>query len=151
VSPGLPTAGVDYPGSYADVRVWFPTDAACLDYLDWLRWAVGVRCPVCRGRKAWKLPDGRWSCGVCGRRVSATAGTNLSRHTDAIDDPDAAARQMTSQNHGISALGLKRTLGIGSEQTAWAMLRRYRTAMVRPGRERCRSLHASPSRTGSHA
>jgi len=43
---------------------------------------------------------------------------------------------MVSQKHGISALGLKRTLGIGSEQTAWAMLHRYRTAMVRPGRER---------------
>jgi transposase-like protein len=43
---------------------------------------------------------------------------------------------MTTQKHGISALGLKRTLGIGSEQTAWAMLHRYRTAMVRPGRER---------------
>jgi hypothetical protein len=43
---------------------------------------------------------------------------------------------MTSQKHGISALGLKRVLGIGSEQTAWAMLHRYRTAMVRPGRDR---------------
>jgi transposase-like protein len=29
-------------------------------------------------------------------------------------------------------------LGIGSEHTAWAMLHRYRTAMVRPGRERLR-------------
>jgi hypothetical protein len=45
---------------------------------------------------------------------------------------------MTSQKQGISALGLKRALGIGSEQTAWAMLHRYRTAMVRPGRERLR-------------
>ena len=43
---------------------------------------------------------------------------------------------MTSQKHGISAHGLKRVLGIGSEQTAWAMLHRYRTAMVRPGRDR---------------
>jgi hypothetical protein len=45
---------------------------------------------------------------------------------------------MTSQKHGISTLGLKRVLGIGSEQTAWAMLHRFRTAMVRPGRERLR-------------
>ena len=47
-----------------------------------------------------------------------------------------AVWQMTSQKYGISALGLKRVLGIGSEQTAWAMLHRYRTAMVRPGRDR---------------
>ena len=136
MSRGFPRAGVEYPGSYADVRAWFPTDAACLDYLDWLRWPDGFHCPVCRGTKAWKLPDGRWSCGVCGRRVSATAGTIFHGTRTPLTVWFAAAWQMTTQKHGISALGLKRTLGIGSEQTAWAMLHRYRTAMVRPGRER---------------
>jgi transposase-like protein len=43
---------------------------------------------------------------------------------------------LTTQKNGISALGLKRVLGLGSYQTAWAMLHRYRSAMVRPGRER---------------
>ena len=43
---------------------------------------------------------------------------------------------MTSQKHGVSALGVQRSLGLGSYQTAWAMLHRYRAAMVRPGRER---------------
>jgi transposase-like protein len=43
---------------------------------------------------------------------------------------------MTGQRHGISALGLQRALGLGSYQTAWAMLHRFRVAMVRPGRER---------------
>ena len=136
MSRGFPRAGVEYPGSYADVRAWFPTDAACLDYLDWLRWPDGFHCPVCRGTKAWKLPDGRWSCGVCGRRVSATAGTIFHGTRTPLTVWFAAAWQMTTQKQGISALGLKRTLGIGSEQTAWAMLHRYRTAMVRPGRER---------------
>ena len=31
----------------------------------------------------------------------------------------------------MSAPGLKRVLGLGSEQTAWAMLHRFRTAMGR--------------------
>ena len=131
-----PRASVDYPASDADLRSWFPDDRACLDYLDWLRWPDGFRCPVCRGTKAWKLPDGRWSCGVCGRRVSASAGTIFHGTRTPLTVWFAAAWEMTSQKHGISALGLKRTLGIGSEQTAWAMLHRYRTAMVRPGRER---------------
>jgi hypothetical protein len=48
----------------------------------------------------------------------------------------AAAWLMTSQKQGVSALGVQRALGLGSYQTAWAMLHRYRTAMVRPGRER---------------
>lgn len=47
---------------------------------------------------------------------------------------------MTSQKQGVSALGVQRVLGLGSYQTAWAMLHRYRTAMVRPGRERLGGL-----------
>ena len=39
-----PEAGVHYPGSLADLRAWFPDDAACLDYLDWLRWPGGFLC-----------------------------------------------------------------------------------------------------------
>ena len=52
----------------------------------------------------------------------------------------AAAWQMTSQKHGVSALGVQRSLGLGSYQTAWAILHRYRTAMVRPRRERLAGL-----------
>jgi hypothetical protein len=46
-------------------------------------------------------------------------------------------RQGTSGGKdGISARSLKRTLEIGSYQTAWAMLHRLRSVLVRPGRER---------------
>jgi hypothetical protein len=43
---------------------------------------------------------------------------------------------VTSQKNGASALGLKRVLGMGSYQTAWAWLHKLRRAMVRPGRDR---------------
>ncbi len=36
---------------------------------------------------------------------------------------------------GISALSLKRVLEISSYQTAWAMLHRLRSVLVRPGRD----------------
>ncbi len=45
---------------------------------------------------------------------------------------------MTSQKHGVSALGLQRLLGLGSYQTAWTILQKLRTAMVRPERDRLR-------------
>jgi hypothetical protein len=35
----------------------------------------------------------------------------------------------------VSALGLQNVQGLGSYQTAWTMLHRFRRAMVRPGRE----------------
>ena len=136
MSRQAPRAGVDYPGSYADLLSWFPDDAACLDDLDWLRWPDGFVCPHCGGTRAWRLADGRWSCGGCARRVSPTAGTIFHATRTPLTVWFAAAWHMTSQKHGISALGLKRVLGIGSEQTAWAMLHRFRTAMVRPGRDR---------------
>jgi transposase-like protein len=136
VSRGAPTAGGDYPGSYAELRSWFPTDASCLDYLDWLRWPDGFSCPLCEGTKGWRMADARWWCACCRRRVSATAGTIFHGTRTPLTVWFAAAWLMVSQKQGISALGLKRVLGIGSEQTAWAMLHRYRTAMVRPGRER---------------
>ena len=43
--------------------------------------------------------------------------------------------QVTHQKDGISALGLQRTLGLGSYRTAWTCLHKLRRAMIRPGRE----------------
>ena len=132
----LPVAGRDYPGSYAELLAWFSDDEACLDYLDWLRWPGGWRCRRCAGERAWRLSNGRRECAACGHQSSVTAGTILHRTRTPLTVWFAAAWQLTSQKHGISALGLQRVLGLGSYQTAWAMLHRYRQAMVRPGRER---------------
>ena len=132
----MPVAGRDYPGSYPELLSWFPDEFACLDYLEWLRWPDGVRCPRCAGREGWRLGGGRWECAVCGHQASVTAGTIFHRTRTPLQLWFAAAWQMTSQKHGVSALGVQRALGLGSYQTAWAMLHRYRVAMVRPRRER---------------
>jgi transposase-like protein len=43
---------------------------------------------------------------------------------------------LASGKDGISALSLKRVLQLSSYQTAWALLHRLRSVLVRPGRER---------------
>ncbi len=43
---------------------------------------------------------------------------------------------VVTQKYGTNALGLQRTLGLGSYHTAWEWLHKLRRAMVRPGRER---------------
>jgi transposase-like protein len=131
-----PVEGVHYPGSLADIRAWFPDDEACLDYLDWLRWREGFVCPHCQDVVAWRLPDGRHSCGGCGRRVSVTAGTIFHRTRTPLTVWFEAAWLLTSQKSGASALGLQRVLSLGSYQTAWTMLHRFRRAMVTPGRNK---------------
>jgi transposase-like protein len=65
-----------------------------------------------------------------------TAGTIFHLTRAPLPTWFAAAWLMTGQKQGVSALGLQQALGLGSYQTAWAMLHRYRLAMVRPGRER---------------
>ena len=47
----------------------------------------------------------------------------------------AAAWYITHQKQGVSALGLQRVLGLNSYQSAWAMLHRFRRAMVHPDRD----------------
>ena len=135
-----PSVGRDYPGSYGELLGWFPDDAACRDYLDWLRWRKGFSCPGCGGDRGWLLANGRRECAECGRQTSVTAGTIFDHARTPLTVWFAAAWQLTSQKHGVSALGLQRALGLGSYQTAWAMLHRYRVAMVRPGRDRLGGL-----------
>jgi transposase-like protein len=47
----------------------------------------------------------------------------------------AAAWYMTADPGGVAALTLQRLRDLGSYQTMWTMLHRYRSAMVRPGRD----------------
>jgi hypothetical protein len=68
--------------------------------------------------------------------VSVTAGTVFDRRRTSLQEWFAAAWYVTNQKYGVSALGLQRVLGLGSYRTAWTMLHKLRTAMVRPGRER---------------
>jgi len=132
----LLVAGRDYPQSYAALRAWFDEDWKCLDYLDWLRWPDGFRCPECGAEQGWRAPDRRWRCGGCDRRVSATAGTIFHGTRTPLTVWLSAAWHLSSSKVGISATQLQREMELGSSQTAWAMLHRYRTVMVRPGRER---------------
>ena len=47
----------------------------------------------------------------------------------------AAAWYMTADPGGVAALTLQRLLDLGSYPSMWTMLHRYRSAMVRPGRD----------------
>jgi hypothetical protein len=131
-----PRAGTHYPRSVGEFQSWFPTDADCLDYLEWLRWPAGFTCPACGHHGGWRLGDGRFMCSGCGGRTSVTAGTIFDRTRTPLTVWFTACWLFATGKDGISALSLKRTLEIGSYQTAWAMLHRLRSVLVRPGRDR---------------
>jgi transposase-like protein len=131
-----PRPGVDYPESWSELLDWFPDEAACLAYLERLRWPAGFVCPGCEGEHGWRMGDGLYRCAACDRRNSATAGTIFAGTRSPLTLWFAAAWYVTNQKSGVSALGLQRALALGSYETAWAWLHKFRRAMVRAGRDR---------------
>jgi transposase-like protein len=135
VDSAMPTAGVDYPGTWQAFEAWFPDDEACREFLAQLRWGGGFCCPVCDGSDAWHTARGLWMCHGCGRQTSVTAGTIFHHSRLPLRTWFAAMWFVCAQKNGVSALGLQRVLGLGSYRTAWAMLHKLRRTMVRPDRE----------------
>lgn len=132
---GPPVAGRDYPSSLLEPGFWFRSEADCLDYLDWLRWPDGFVCPWCAGVGDWSDSAGMHRCSDCGRRISVTAGTIFHRTRTQMPVWFQAAWLMSVSKQGLSAQNLMRTTGLGSYQTAWAMLHRFRTVMGSAGHE----------------
>lgn len=134
-----PEGGKDYPRNWTEFLDWFPTEEACLAYLERLRWPHGFACSGCGvAETAYRASRGRLMCRSCGRQSTVTAGTIFDKTRSSLRVWLAAAWYLTSQKQGVSALGLQRVLGLGSYETAWAMLHRLRRAMVRPDRDALR-------------
>ena len=131
-----PIPGKDYPQNWSDFLDWFGTEEACLGYLEKLRWGNGFICPRCGNiGEAYRASRTRLMCRACQHQCTVTSGTIFDKTRTSLRVWLAAAWYLTNQKQGVSALGLQRVLGLGSYQTAWTMLHRFRRAMVRPGRE----------------
>ncbi|MBI2812548.1 MAG: IS1595 family transposase [Candidatus Melainabacteria bacterium] len=125
----------DYPKNLMEFERRFSTEAACLSYLEQLRWPEGFRCPVCRCAKAWQTKRGTFFCSSCKRQTSVTAGTTFEGTRKPLRLWFRAIWLVVGEKHGISALGVQRQLGLSRYETAWKMLRKLRQAMVRPNRD----------------
>jgi transposase-like protein len=131
-----PIASKDYPTNWNEFLAWFASEEACFSYLERLRWPTGFVCPACSCvNQPYRSSRSRLMCKHCGHQCTVTAGTIFEKTRTPLRVWLAAAWYLTSQKQGVNALGLQRVLGLGSYQTAWTMLHRYRRAMVRPGRE----------------
>ncbi len=130
----MPIPGVDFPKSEEQFRAWFQDDDACLDYLDWLRWGNSLVCTSCGIVNKPRPVSGRiWRCSSCTAKVSRTTGTIFQDTRTPMTIWFAAAWEFCMDKGGVSALTLKRRLNLGSYETAWTMLHRYRSAMALAG------------------
>lgn len=134
-------AGIDYPKNWSQFVDWFHDEQACRDYLYTLRWPNGFICPNCLANNVpYNLPKNKLKCVQCRKQTSVTAGTIFEKTRTPLKDWFAAIWYLTNQKNGVSALGIQRLLGLGSYQTAWAILHRLRYAMINPERDKLSGL-----------
>jgi len=130
-----PVAGRDYPRDYREFAQWFPDEGACGRYLEELRWSEGFVCPACgAAAEPWRHTRDRLVCPRCRRQTTVTAGTIFDKTRTPLTTWFEAAWHLTTAKNGMSATTLERTIGV-SYRVAWAMLHRFRVAMVRAERE----------------
>jgi transposase-like protein len=134
-TPDRPVAGRDYPADWAQFQEFFPDEGACLHYLEGLSWPHGFLCPACgQAREPWRGSRQRLVCRACGHQTTVTAGTLFQGTRTSLRQWFAAAWLVATAEQGVSARQLTRALDLGSYETAWTMLHRFRRAMVRSGR-----------------
>lgn len=106
-------------------------DMQCEDALVAARWPGGYQCSRCAGRRVSMTHHGRrlWECLDCGYQCSAIAGTVMAATKLPLRKWFLAMYLMTQSKNAISALEMKRQLGV-TYKTAWAMKHKLLEVMV---------------------
>ena len=108
----------------------YGTDEACRELLERLRWPNGVACPRCGSQGISELRKRPvYDCNDCRYQFSVTAGTIMHDSHLPLRKWFIAIYLMCESKKGISALQLKRTLGV-AYRTSWHLCHRIREAMA---------------------
>ena len=128
-----------FPTSLPEFQRLFPTDEACSVYLEGLRWPDGFVCPSCSHKAEPYRFATRSSvvlrCRACKKNASLTEGTVMQSSHTPLSTWFWGAYLMTSHTPGMSAVQFQRQLGLSRYETAWAILQKLRSGMVRPERD----------------
>lgn len=107
----------------------FPTEGACVSYLESVRWKTGVACPYCKASKSTQVPhEQRHHCNNCNTSFSVTVGT-IFHHTHLpLQKWLLAVCLILNAKKGISSRQLSRDLHVHKD-TAWRIAMKIRLAM----------------------
>ena len=95
----------------------------CERALEEIRWPGGYRCPKCQGRRCSRYErEGRryWQCSHCRHQTTVISGTIFEATQRPLTVGFLAMPLLTPSKNHVSALELKRHLGV-SYPTAWAI------------------------------
>lgn len=118
----------------------YATEAQCRAALVAARWPAGFRCPRCRCERCSRHERDRqvlWQCYRCRHQTSLIAGTVFEASKLALSTWFLAMYLMTQSKNNISALSLKRHLGV-SYKAAWLL--KHKLMEVMAEREERRTL-----------
>ena len=121
-------AGLSLPAFLAQ----FGTDEQCADALEAYRWPQGFSCPGCGNANYYLLKVGKhknFQCKCCRLQTSLIAGTLFQSTHLALSIWFLAIYLISQAKTGLSALDLKRQLGV-SYPTAWLIQQKLMQAMV---------------------
>jgi transposase-like protein len=109
----------------------FPDEDSCREYLFKMRWPDDFVCPRCGSvRYSYHSTRRLYECLGCRYQCSVTAGTVFHNTRTPLEKWFWAIFLMSRQKSGVSALGLKKMLDIGSYATMWLMCNKIRKAMA---------------------
>jgi hypothetical protein len=124
-----------FPKTLRQFQADFASEKACEQYLAACRWPDGFICPRCGRRRAYEWVNQRpQQYAGCRHQISLTAGTVLHRTKIPLIHRLWAAYRMTTGQRGVSALLVRRQLGLSCYETAWMMLHKLRRVMVNTSR-----------------
>lgn len=130
---------LDFPTTLLAMQQMFPSEVAAAEYLRTVRWPDGFTCRFC----GWigepyifKNKPTILRCRRCRRDTSITVDTVMHATRTPLQVWFWAAYLVTTQTPGQSAAQFQRQLGLSRYETAFQILHKLRTAMVRPDRDR---------------
>ncbi len=124
-----------FPRTVFEFQQVFSTEEACLKFLIQSRWPDGFICPHCGNTESYWIDTRELlQCKKCSYQASVTAGTVMHRSRMPLTMWFQAAYLVTTHTPGMSALQFQRQIGLYSYQTAFTMLHKLRSAMVKTAR-----------------
>ena len=110
----------------------YGTEAKCYRALYKARWPTGFRCPCCNGRARSRFRrEGRiyYQCRACRHQTTLISGTLFEASKVGLGTWFLAMHLLTASKTNLSALELKRHLGV-CYRTAWRMKQKIMEAMT---------------------
>lgn len=115
--------------SIVDVFTTFPTEKACLEYLEETRWKGIVVSPFDSTSKVYQCKNNRFWCSNTRKYFNAKTNTIFENTKVSLVKWFIAIYLETSHKKGISSHQLSKDINV-TQKTAWFMLQRIRTCYV---------------------